>query len=1417
MATRHTRFGDERRPRPRRRWRLFTLVVLAAVGGLIWFAPAVIVLTDLRDQPLQAIFAGIDGRVTSRAAIWRWWDTIEYRDVVLRDREGRPLVAVPRVVIDRGLVRLLLHPTDGGVIRLIGGEALVEVRRGGSTIEDVLAPWLAAAMQTKSKPVSFELEVVDANIELVDLERHDAWRITDLLAAGTVRPDATLASWTISGRTRHSGTPLRDLTAAANRIASDRVQDSAGPVPSGTQTRDQAGGGDHAGPSARLDRTTVAAGATAILARDGGWSVSSPENQSATVTRTLAVAATRLPLGVSSVFATRFDAEHVLDGLADVRLDITLPPPGGEVPNDTRQPQSPNMKSAAGGVRVAGVVSGSQLALCRADTLAARITLDRGEMPIDLSVDGDRITVRSLKVVSQLFKAEASGRIRMPAGGTWDWFEALAAENFTVAADVDLAAASRAMPGGLAVRPDVRVTGGQLQLSAVSRPDGNERVLEVRASSRDLAAVQSVVATVEAPGQESRRDPQQAGGGTPGDGSGPDIAHQQARHQQGKTQERLLRWNEPFTAWLRGRRGATRGDRLRIEEARIASPAMEVSAFGTSESSTVQWTLDLDKLVAQAGEVLDIEGMTLAGTVRGRLDLQRVPATAASHAVVSASLSNFELVRPGRPAWRDADLSITAEGSGGMAGGALLIDQGHAAVTAADDALEVTLTGGALVNLWPLVGGGMPKADPWLRAAPGSQAIAADCSLSGDLGRWQSRWEGLLPATGLRGVELGGFVKASAALAAEGDSWQITRAGGEIEKLTATFADRQISEPRAVVSAAGRWNPATGQIEISSAEVLTPTLSLRTGGLALLPDRRSPTVTGGGMNSIVERLRGKLQWQADVSRLERWLAVPAAVERWPASGRAWGTAEVLDTPIGMNVLVEATGSQLAILSTPANTNSGFSTQANTQSGAQLDGRAGDGANVPRGRAAPSSVPLWSEPQARLLLEVTCPPGQLPERMTVNQLKLESSTVAVAAAGSIGELSSRRLVDLSGSVAYDWEQVSRLLTPWTGGGLRLAGGGARPFTLRGPMGQLVATSAAAAGATDAQQVPLPEDWLAAARGTSAERQSEKIARVALPRTAPIRDSESLSDRLRAVSVTTSAAWTAAEVAGFQFAPGEMPVRFFEGQLALGPFDLAVAGGRLRGAPWLRLLPAPGELIVPPGRCLDRVVLTRQLCDRWVSWLVPLIGQSTQTQGFVSVDLAGARLPLADPFGGEASGQVIFENLESTPGEQVRPLVNLLVKLQSAIDPRFAFGDKTVLLRVRPEPVSVRLADRRLWHEGLVMDAGQLVIRSGGSVAADGTLAMVVEVAFRGDIIGATPVVGKLLRTPLVIPLKGTVSRPQFDAREMDLIIGRIVENTTEAVIGPQLSRGLETLFGNPQPPEVAAPTGPAPLEFPQPGK
>lgn len=1305
---RHSRaFGGG--PPPRRRRRLFWLAGLVALG---WLLPQLVVLTPLRDEPLRLAFAGIDGRLASRSAAWAWWRGIEYRDIVLFDRANRPVVVVKRAVVDRGFLTLLFDPTHLGTVRLIGGEALVEVRRGGSNLEDALAPYLASMAQAQSLPVSFDLEVVEGAVDLVDLERQDTWRITDVVAAGTVKPGAEIAGWTVSGRVQHAGETVHDLAAVALRPA------AAATAP------------------ARLDRATIAAGATATLARDGGWSVSSPEAIPA-APRSLVIAGTRVPLGISSVWATRFDTQYLLDGLADLRLDITLPPADDPA------------EQAAASSRVFGTVSGSQLAVCRSDTLEEVLAIERMEMPLDVSTDGRAVAIRSLKASSPLFKAEASGRISLPRATSWEWAESLIADDFAVAADIDLTAAASAIPGGLAVRPDVRVTAGQVQFTAVSKADGHDRVLEVRASSQDLAAEQG---------------------------------------------ERQLRWNEPFAAWLRGRRGAVKGEPFRVEEARIASPAVELSAAGTAESSSVQWTVDLDRLVQEAAEVLDLAGTKIAGTARGRIDITATEDRTASTAKLSAGLSNFAWSTPGRTTWSDEEISLEADATGSLSEGAVLVDAAHAIVAAADDRLEMTLTGGAIVNPVGFFAGGAQDAAPWLRPAPNADGLSADWSLAGDLGRWQPRLEAVLPGLAAGGLRFGGTVRASAALAARGDIWQVTRAGAEIEKLTANDAGRRISEPRLVASAAGLFNPATGQIEISSAEVLTATMSLRTGGLAVAP----AAAPGGAIFDMMNRLRGRAQWQADVGRLEKWLVAAPQAARWPVSGRAWGTFDLIDTPTGMNLLVDATGNQLSLAHQP-------------DAGAQAAGLQGGGDSAPR--------EVWSEPRVRLVVEVTrgaaVPGAPQEDSLVVNRFAVESSTLAVAAAGSVDEWSSRRLVDLGGTLVYDWDMVSRLLVPWTGGRVRLAGGGPRAFAVRAPLGTIAAAAFPGAGPAarpgvaaqppaaipQADSVRLPEDWLSAIGGSSAAGESPK--RLALPvadarRTQPL----AMADWLRLVAIDTSAAWKAADIDGFQVDAGEMPVRLFEGQLALGPFEIGASGGRLRGAPWIKLLPLPGELIVPPGRAIDRVALSSRLCDQWISWAVPIIGKSARMQGVASLDLAGARLPLADPFGGECSGQFIFENLEVTPGPQLEPLAMLMVKLQSLVDPRFAFGDKAVLLRVRPDPVSVRLVDRRLWHEGLVMDMGQLVVKSGGSVGADGSLAMAVEVAFRGDLAGQTPIVAQLLRTPLVIPLGGTVSRPQFDARALEKILGRIVENTAEAVINDGLKRGLENLFGNPQPPAGA---------------
>jgi len=90
--------------------------------------PAVLVRAQLRDPPLQAAFAGIAGSIESRAATWNWLGGITYRDIVVRDPQGRAVGIVPKLVLDKGLLGLALAPRDLGTVRLVGVEVFVEVR-----------------------------------------------------------------------------------------------------------------------------------------------------------------------------------------------------------------------------------------------------------------------------------------------------------------------------------------------------------------------------------------------------------------------------------------------------------------------------------------------------------------------------------------------------------------------------------------------------------------------------------------------------------------------------------------------------------------------------------------------------------------------------------------------------------------------------------------------------------------------------------------------------------------------------------------------------------------------------------------------------------------------------------------------------------------------------------------------------------------------------------------------------------------------------------------------------------------------------------------------------------------------------------------------------------------------------------------
>ena len=1297
-------------PRRSRRWR--RLFVLGVVMVALWQLPQVTLVPAIRDWPLQQAFPGIAGRLSSGGADWHWLGPIVYRNVLLETADGQPLLAVDRLTIGRSPFLLAVRPTDLGRIVLQGGRLSTAVWQGGSTVETVLEPWLARLAETPTAPpptpavgrwgggagdqpaaqpseVKGSLELIDFTVELIDLRHDDAWWITDL--AATVPLSAAAATTglppidtVLSGRLQHVGQP--QLVVPGN-------------LP----------------PAAPAGSGSVASRTAATLARDGGWSLT-VHDAGSTANVAVAVGGTRLPAGCSRLAASRFGWPVLVAGQLDLRADVTVVPP----------PIAAGAHLADWQLDCSGHLAGRHLSVRDATTNMEQLLIDQLELPFGLAATPEQLRLERLELKTSLGRADVNGTIHLPAvlpsptvAAAWAWLEAVAGPAIASHIELDLAAVAQSLAGGIALRPDVRVTGGMVELDL----NGDGQGLELRATLAGLTALQG-------------------------------------------TQD--LAWSEPCSGWLRARRLRTGG--LQLTEARLAAAAAELAVTNRAGDIETTWRCNLGDLFAAAAELFDLQSMEepleVAGAARGRLLVSRPSDTTTTTLSAAASLEDFSWSVGGRPVWQDDLVAIDVDAVGNAAADQVVLDQASLRIEAGGDLAAAALAGSCTVVL-PAATTGWPQ----LRAHDGGGGTI-DCRLAGDLDRWQDRLLGLLVGAGWPpspgSYELVGQLDSSLTVGSVGSEWQITKATGQIDSFGLTVDGLQITEPRVLMSAVGSIDPERGLIDLASAEVLTATASLRTKGLQVVT--RDLTV-----ERLFDLLRGRLQGQADLARLQRWLS--PTLPQYAASGRVWGTAELAEAGDGTSLLVELTGSQLAVSASP-----------------------------PPGEALQAARPIWNEPQVKATLDLLRPTTPAADRpIMINGLVVESSTLGLSASGRLSDPQGSGQLDLQGTFATNFSQLTRLLTPASGGIVQLSGGGPRPFVLSGSLNRQ--GNELAEARTQPLELPLPEQWQQPAAGGPGRL-------IALPKGRAVENQQPFAGWLANFTAETTLAWQGGRLAEFPVGPGELPVRLVEGQLAFGPFDIPVSGGRVRAAPWLQLSPPPGELVLPPGPLVERVALTPAICSHYLGWLSPLLRSATEASGRLSVATGGGRLPLADLLGGRLDGQLWLEDFAVAPGDMAGPLVNLLAQLQSVVDPRFAFGDRVVLLRARPEPIRVWLTAGRVHHDNLVLDMGQLSVRSAGSVGRDGSLAMQLEVAFRGDLAGATPVVAGLLRTPFVIPLRGTVRRPQFDATAIDTILGRIMENTADAVLRDGIGRGLEALFGNPQPPRQQQPTPAQPqLSFP----
>jgi hypothetical protein len=161
---------------------------------------------------------------------------------------------------------------------------------------------------------------------------------------------------------------------------------------------------------------------------------------------------------------------------------------------------------------------------------------------------------------------------------------------------------------------------------------------------------------------------------------------------------------------------------------------------------------------------------------------------------------------------------------------------------------------------------------------------------------------------------------------------------------------------------------------------------------------------------------------------------------------------------------------------------------------------------------------------------------------------------------------------------------------------------------------------------------------------------------------------------------------------------------------------------------------------------------------LAYIAPVLADAARTSGRFSLSLAGAKLPVGAPGSGSLSGTLSMHEVVVGPG----PLVSSLVESLPAGFP------KPTAIRIADEShVKFRLADRKVWHEGLEfgvplpVEGRRLDIHSSGTVALDDrSMNLRLSLPIPADLPKDRPLLAALSGKTMSVGVAGTLDEPQI---------------------------------------------------------
>ena len=324
-------------------------------------------------------------------------------------------------------------------------------------------------------------------------------------------------------------------------------------------------------------------------------------------------------------------------------------------------------------------------------------------------------------------------------------------------------------------------------------------------------------------------------------------------------------------------------------------------------------------------------------------------------------------------------------------------------------------------------------------------------------------------------------------------------------------------------------------------------------------------------------------------------------------------------------------------------------------------------------SSPRSDGKGRQPEGPLSLIVGGKYASASDRLSFDVLRVGTRYGTLTSSGQLDDPMGKRLADLSGILAPDWNMLGMTA--------RLAlepkadlTGGTRPFHLKGAL-----------------------------------------------------SGDSLVTILKGLDAEVGVDLTSADAFGLTLGPAPIVVRFKAGKATIDPVQTTLNNGKVDLKPGLTLDEKTGiALTFAPGSSMKDVEINDTVSRRVLTYVAPVLDKATNVNGKVDLTLNNASIPLTGPETQKINmnGQLQFVDVVFAPG----PLALDLLKLTGQAN---APGIQL------HEPVDLSIANGRVVQKGLKIpiDKGA-VLAMEGSVGFDETLDMKASVPVGQGLLGGT---------------------------------------------------------------------------------